>query len=247
MRTLLVSGIGLAAVATYLVVANHRAQQRDADAAAVAEIEAAIGVLELDIAALLDHEAIFANEFEYDRGLDRHDESLISSVFWPNAALIYGPRVPVSELPTWSNDIHSQSAAHKHHVTTFSLDFEGEQAHAEVGLLYASNVPRDKSFDTAGDPTPGRVSRNAVATLGSGRYINRYEQRDGDWRISVHEYVQDVSISLEAVDVCARSCIGRWDTSDISYLRPLRPLSTDERLDRTEEGMTPRSRTATAN
>jgi hypothetical protein len=244
MRNVLVTGVVVAAAAGYLVIANHRAERRDADAAAVAELAAAISIIERDIVALSDYEAIVSNEHEYDRGLDRHDEVLISNVFWPDAALIYGPRVPVAELPTWANDIHSQSAAHKHHVTTPSLDIDGGQAHAEVDILFTSNVPRDKAFDTVGDPTPGRVLRGAVATLGSGRYLNRYERRDGEWRVSVHEYVQDVSVVLDAVDVCARSCIGRWDRSDISYLRPLAPVTADERLERTEQGMTPRARLA---
>jgi hypothetical protein len=236
------AGLAVTAILAYVLVANSRGARSGADAAAIAELEAAIGSVERDIAALSDHDAIVANEHEYDRGLDRHDEALMSKMFWPDAALMYGPRVPVAELPTWANDIHSQSAAHKHHVTTPWLDFDGDQAHAEVGLLFASNVPRDKAFDTFGDPTPGRVVRGAVATLGSGRYINRYERRGGDWRVAVHEYVQDVSVVLEAVDVCARSCIARWDASDISYLRPLRPLSADERLERTEQGMAPRAR-----
>jgi hypothetical protein len=45
---------------------------------------------------------------------------------------------------------------------------------------------------------------------------------------------------LPAVDVCADGCLGRWDASDISYRRPLEPLSADERRARVEQGKTPR-------
>lgn len=235
--------LAIAVVASYWVIANNRgAQHEPAGAAALADLQTAISAVERELAVLSDYDALAANELQYDRGLDRHDEGLISDVFWPDAQLIYGARVPVAELPTWANDIHAQSAAHKHHVTTMALDFDGAQAHAEVDILFASNVPRDKTADQAGDPTPGRVPQGAVATLGSGRYVNRYERRDGQWRVAVHEYVQDVSVVLEVVDLCATACIGRWDASDISYLRPLLPLSADERTERAQQGTVPRAR-----
>jgi hypothetical protein len=78
-----------------------------------------------------------------------------------------------------------------------------------------------------------------MATLGTGRYVNRYERRNGEWRLIVHEYVHDISMRLEAVDLCATGCLGRWDTTDISYLRPLQPLTVEERRARAELGKTP--------
>ena len=172
-------------------------------------------------------EAIWENELEYTRGLDRHDEALERAVFWPDAAISYGTSVPYDELAPWANASHANSAAHQHHVTGLTLDVDGETAHEEGYILYLVGYARETSRSTrAGVPTPGRVVAESTATLGTGRYVNRYERRDGDWRMIVHEYVNDISMRLQAVDLCATACLGRWDPSDISYARPLQPLTT---------------------
>jgi hypothetical protein len=207
-------------------------------------LDARLAALEADVAGIATYEAIWENELQYTRGLDRHDEALERAVFWPDAAISYGTLVPYEELAPWANASHARSAAHQHHVTGLTLDVDGATAHEEGYILYSSDMTRDGSHDAAGVPTPGRVVAGSFATLGTGRYVNRYEHRDGDWRMSVHEYLHDISMRLEAVDLCAESCLGRWDVSDISYLRPLEPLTADERRARAERGRTPQAANA---
>lgn len=206
---------------------------------ALAALDARLAAFEADVADMSTYQAISENELEYTRGLDRHDEALERAVFWPDAAISYGNRVAYEELASWANASHANSAAHQHHVTGLTLDVDGAIAHEEGYILYSSDVQRDRSHDTPGTPTPGRVVAGSFATLGTGRYVNRYERRDGDWRMIVHEYVHDISIRLAAVDLCADGCLGRWDSSDISYLRPLEPLTTEERRARAEASKTP--------
>ena len=207
----------------------------------VAALDARLAALEADVADMATYEAIWANELEYTRGLDRHDETLERAAFWPDAAISYGRLVPYEELASWANASHANSAAHQHHVTGLTLDVSGATAHEEGYILYSSDMARDQSLDTVGVPTPGRVVTGSKATLGTGRYVNRYERRDGDWRMIVHEYVHDISMSLEAVDLCAEGCLGRWDASDVSYLRPLEPLTVEARRTRSEQNKTPRA------
>jgi hypothetical protein len=211
--------------------------------ASLRSLDAELAKLEADIASIITYQAISENELEYTRGLDRHDESLENSVFWRDAAISYGTLVSFDELAAWANASHANYAAHQHHVTGLTLDVDGDTAHEEGYILYSSDMPRDRALDTAGVPTPGRVSRGTYATLGSGRYVNRYERRNGDWRMIVHEYVHDISMRLEAVDLCATACLGRWDRTDVSYLRPLEPLSVEERQARAERGKTPHAST----
>jgi hypothetical protein len=204
-------------------------------------LDARLAALEADVASLATYEAIWENELEYTRGLDRHDERLERAVFWPDAAISYGTLVPYEELAPWANASHANSAAHQHHVTGLTLDVDGASAHEEGYILYSSDMSRERSLDTIGAPTPGRVVAGSRATLGTGRYVNRYELRNGDWRMVVHEYVHDISMRLDAVDLCAQGCLGRWDSSDISYLRPLESLTADERRVRAEQSKTPRA------
>ena len=206
---------------------------------ALAALDARLAALEADVASMSTYQSIWENELEYTRGLDRHDEALERAVFWPDAAISYATLVPYDELAAWANASHANSAAHQHHVTGLTLDVDGATAHEEGYIFFSSDMARDRSLDTPGEPTPGRVVAGSLATFGTGRYVNRYERRGGDWRMIVHEYVHDISVRLPAVDLCAVGCIGRWDSSDISYLRPLQPLTADERRARAERSKTP--------
>jgi hypothetical protein len=231
-----------------LALAGAYVSLRDApDAAArdqlalLATLDARVVALEADVADMATYQAIWENELKYTRGLDRHDEALERAVFWPDAAISYGNLVEYEELAAWANASHANSAGHQHHVTGLTLDVDGAVAHEEGYIFYSSDLVRDKSKDTPGVPTPGRVAAGSFATFGTGRYVNRYERRDGDWRMIVHEYVHDVSLRLPTVDLCAEACLGRWDSSDISYLRPLQPLTIDERRARAELSRMPRA------
>ena len=230
----------LAIAGAYSLWRDQRATDAAPDElAALAALDARLAALEADVADIATYQAIWENELEYTRGLDRHDEALENAVFWPDAAISYGNLVEYEELAAWANASHANSAAHQHHVTGLTLDVDGDVAHEEGYIFYSSDLVRDKSHDAAGTPTPGRVAAGSFATFGTGRYVNRYERRDGDWRMIVHEYVHDISLRLPAVDLCAEACLGRWDSSDISYLRPLQPLTAEERRTRAEQSRTP--------
>lgn len=211
----------------------------ESDIARLSKYEAQLDELESGLEEVGVYRTILDNELQYTRGLDRQDEELIDNSFWPDAEASYGEKIDMETFAEWANEEHAKKAAHQHHVTGISLDINGDTAHAESYIIYSSDMDRDTSRDTGGAPTPGRIPEGTYATLGSGRYLNRYEQREGDWKIRVHEYVHEISMRLEAVDLCAVSCLGRWDTSDISYLRPLQPLSEEERRRRKEKGRNP--------
>lgn len=234
----------LAAILAAPLIAACSGGKSGADAAALASLDAQIAVLESDVRQVADDSAILQNELKYTRGLDRHDEKLTRDAYWPDAVITYGNVVPVDEIGPWANSVHSKRAAHQHHVTGLTLDVEGDTAHEEGYILFTADVQRDTRFDTDGVPSPGRVLKGTKATLGTGRYINRYERRGGQWKMVVHEYVHDLSVSFEPVDLCATACLGRWDTSDLSYQRPLQALSDADRRQRIGRGKKPTAQLA---
>jgi hypothetical protein len=237
---IIVAVLLLAGVATYVLLGERQTGGDDAaDRAALRALDAQLTALEADVADMSTYQAIWENELRYTRGLDRHDLDLERAVFWPEAAISYSTLVDLADIDTWANVAHANGAGHQHHVTGLTLDVDGDTAHEEGYILYSSDPKRDKAFDTPGQATPGRIVPGSYATLGTGRYVNRYERRNGDWRMIVHEYVHDISVRLEAVDLCATGCLGRWDRADISYLRPLEPLTVAERQTRAEQGKTP--------
>ena len=218
-----------------------------AELAVLRALDAKLAKIEADVASMATYQAIWDNELNYTRGLDRHDPALMPKSFWPEASISYGSPVKVADIVSYANDGHSNSAAHQHHVTGLTLDVDGNTAHEEGYILYSSDMPRNKALDTAGAPTPGRALLGGKLTsLGTGRYENRYERRDGEWRMIVHEYTHDITMMLQPVDLCATACLGRWDRSDISYLRPLNPLSGEDRAARAQQSRSPHAAPAVA-
>jgi hypothetical protein len=218
-----------------------------AELGALRALDAKLSKLEADVASMATYQAIWDNELNYTRGLDRHDPALMPKSFWPEASISYGSPVKVADIVPYANNGHSNSAAHQHHVTGLTLDVDGNTAHEEGYILYSSDMPRNKGLDTPGEPTPGRALLGGKLTsLGTGRYENRYERRNGEWRMIVHEYTHDITMLLQPVDLCATACLGRWDRSDISYLRPLNPLSAEDRAARAAQSRSPHGAPAAA-
>jgi hypothetical protein len=161
-----------------------------------------------DLDYLLDRQEILDCITRYSRGLDRHDEALIASAFHPDATDNHGDFVGSPEdLARWGNELHAFSFdAHQHFLTTHTAEIEGDTAHTET---YWLAVLRRKTTQTS--------------VMIGGRYIDRLERRDGEWRIAARQTVME-SIAEGARPPFPRwdyYVKGRWDREDISYRRPL--------------------------
>lgn len=214
---------------------SPEAQQETSEVASrMAALRDRVAGLDPRVAFLKDRRDIFDAEKRYTRGADRHDKELVRSAFWPDATISYGTPMGLEEFVDWQERMLSGYAAHQHHVTGQTVDFDGDTAHVESYVIYFL-VPRDRTVDEAGDATPGRGLESEKTYLGSGRYLERWERRGGEWRILVREYVEDLALLGETVDLCAsRTCLGTWDRSDYSYMRPLEHITPEQRRARAE-------------
>jgi len=146
----------------------------------------------------------------YARGLDRHDDDVLRSVFHEDAWDNHGPWVgPREEFVAWANGpCHQHTNAHLHQITTHNCEIDGDVAHTES---YCQWVHRLKDEETV--------------TVGGGRYVDRLEKRDGEWRIAVRRLVLDFYYeakgSVFGTPAQLEYAKGTWDRSDISYERPL--------------------------
>jgi ketosteroid isomerase-like protein len=158
---------------------------------------------------LLDREAIREVIHRFARGLDRHDEELVASAYHPDALDRHGEFLgrPEEFIP-WANALHAADwVAHHHHLTTQTIELDGDIAHAETYCI--------GTFLRCDEP---------VVDIAGGRYIDRLERRDGDWRIVARNAVIEWACAADAA--ASRfsfgvSSEGRWDTTDPSYKRPL--------------------------
>jgi len=225
----------LAVALAFLAAGAPEAQRAESPVnTRIAALQEGIRDLDPRVAFLKDRQDILDTSKRYTRGADRHDKDLVRSAFWPEATISYGTPMSRDEFVDWQERALSDYAGHQHHITGQTVDFDGDTAHVESYVLYFL-VPRDRSADETGPATPGRALVSEKTHLGSGRYIERWERRNGEWKILVREYVEDLSLKGDTVDLCgSRTCLGTWDRNDPSYMRPLVHLTPEDRDARAE-------------
>jgi hypothetical protein len=159
------------------------------------------------LAALLDRHEIEQCLLRYCRGMDRYDAELVRSAFHADARDDHGARIGSAHgLVDWANGVHTEAfSGIQHYVMNTTIDLDGDTAHAETYYMLAA--VRKGTLD---------------AHLGGGRYVDRFERRDGRWaiadRIVTHEWMNDAATQevMAAVSVPPAQ-----DRSDPSYRRPL--------------------------
>ena len=168
---------------------------------------AELGELQEQVRLILDKQAIQDCVYRYARGLDRHDEEMLSSVFHEDAIDHHGEFAGMpDEFVPWALALHEADwAAHTHFLTNHRVEVDGDVAHAETYALFILKRKDGETID-----------------LGGGRYIDRLERREGEWRIAARELVIDWSgqMSSDVYSNVATYPSGTWDRSDPSYHRP---------------------------
>ena len=176
-----------------------------------------------DIRYLKDRQAILDVVMRHARGHDRHDVALMNSCFWDDGADEHGDWVTAG--PAYGETANGWHAGgffgHNHHITNHTCEIDGDTAHCESYVI-GTMLPKH---------TPGRAKFTA------GRYVDRMEKREGEWRILVRRTVIDEEIEGESNwpegDLPATFPRGAWDETDISYTRPLLIDSPTPRWDGT--------------
>jgi hypothetical protein len=151
------------------------------------------------------------------RGHDRHDVELMASVYHADGVDEHGAVVNAGpEYGEWANGAHAAAfSQHLHHITTHTCEIDGDVAHSESYVIGAL-VSKD----------------GGSTTLAGGRYLDRLERRDGEWRIALRRCTIEWAVpgtSILESGAFAGFVKASWDRSDPSYARP---LGLDDRVDR---------------
>jgi hypothetical protein len=129
-----------------------------------------------DLRALLDKDAIRDCLYRYCRGIDRADEDLLRSAYWPDANDSHGAYVgsatgfieqAVPRLRAGGRGVHQ--------VNNILIELHGPAAAVESSFLALQT--------NAAAPT--------LRTLLCGRYLDHFERRQGEWRIAARTVVYD--------------------------------------------------------
>lgn len=162
--------------------------------------------------ALLDKTEIRECLARFSRGMDRFDRDCYLSAFWDDATMAAGPFVgSAADCWDWAIPMHEAGQIVTHHsLLNNTLDIDGDVAHSETYYLFVGRN-RDESVWMAG-----------------GRYIDRLEKRDDEWRIALRTNVIEWGVLPPAMPIpfadvpdIGLNGVSARDTSDPSYMRPL--------------------------
>jgi hypothetical protein len=165
-----------------------------------------------DVQYLKDRQAILDVIHQQSRGCDRHDADLVADAFHDDGLDEHGAQVtPGKQYGQWANETHTKgSQINMHHITTHTCEIDGNVAHAEsyvIGLMLNHD--------------------GMTARLLAGRYLDRLEKREGQWRLAVRRSTAEVCFAGDATMMTVAAFVDRHfpkgtrDRTDLSYSRPL--------------------------
>lgn len=137
---------------------------------------------------LLDERDLQKLAHDFCVGVDRCNVGLVDSVFHEDALDEHGinrtktARELIDALPTNV----APMAELQHHITTQSFEIDGDRAE---GVNYAIAYHRMATDE----------SEDSVLLVMGVRYLDKYERRDGVWKIAHRRLVEDWSIKVPAL------------------------------------------------
>lgn len=134
-------------------------------------------MIDVGVEEAITKQALHDLVMTYARGVDRGDEKLLASVFHPDAEVITG--VLDAKAPIFARDIvagvRSAYRSAFHSVANEYYEVSGDHAAGECYVVA-------HTLSAGDDPQE---------TLTGGRYLDRYEKRDGAWKIAHRTFVCD--------------------------------------------------------
>lgn len=172
-------------------------------------------VMDKDVKELLDRQAIWQVLLRYARGLDRLDNGMVRSCYFDDAIEDHGHFIGTPDnFIAWADQATLLFVTAQHGLLNHYCELDGDDAYCETYYLFSGVKPEPPHF------------------ISTGRYIDHFQKREGEWRIA-----NRIAIVEGAFDVPA-SALGAAlppaygpdevhpatrDKSDISYQRPPRP------------------------
>jgi len=155
---------------------------------------------------LLDRGAIAECVHRYARGLDRRDAELVAAAYHASAVEDHGQYVgELDGLVEYLMDVHAPFSGYQRHVTTQNVGIDGDDAHAESYFLSVIRIDGAEKLRLTG-----------------GRYVDRLERRDGEWRIAERIVVIEWYGAMPGGGIDPSMQVApRLDRDDVSYVRPL--------------------------
>jgi hypothetical protein len=139
-----------------------------------------------DLQRLADRIAIQETLYRYARGIDRRNWDFLASAFHPGASIHQGDfKGSIEEMIDSVKARHAAIEQSAHMMTNILVEFDGPDG-AVVETYYLAYLRNDAlpaivrtALIGGGAPETGKIDMRSL-----GRYIDRFERRDGRWRIA---------------------------------------------------------------
>jgi hypothetical protein len=148
----------------------------------------------------------------YCRGADRLDRELLLSAYHEDAVDDRGEAFTGSpaQFADWLFPQLKTLDGSAHVVCNTLSQIEGDVAHAESSVVF--QVWRH-----------ARDGQEGFASMGTARYVDKLERRDGRWGIVHRECLMDATFRAQVGPPFSGALTGARDGSDRAYARPLEP------------------------
>jgi ketosteroid isomerase-like protein len=162
---------------------------------------------------LSDRHEIWQVILRYARGVDRLDRAMVRACYHDDAIDDHGAFIGAPDaFIDWALGHHAaNNTVHHHGVSNHWCELDGDTAHCETYYTFVG------------------ANHQGPHTLAIGRYVDRFEKRDGAWRIAdrvcVNELVCDLAEAALPEDyarILMSSGPATRDRNDVSFMRPLR-------------------------
>jgi hypothetical protein len=143
-----------------------------------------VAVRDAEVQALLDRQSILEVLTRYCRGLDRGDALLIGTAYHPDAVDDHGGKTFSGEglaqgIIEWMREINVVMGSH--YTNNYTIHLDGDSASVES---YFSGYMLQS--------TDGNESTLQM----SGRYLDRFERRNGEWKIAARTVIPEMTQAL---------------------------------------------------
>jgi len=171
------------------------------------------------IDAMLAKQACTELVYQLARGLDRCDEALLRSLFHPDATDDHGGfKGSASDFVGWALGALATMERTQHLIGNVLVEVNGDRAAGEAYFV-ANHDMRDAD---------GRE----VRMIAAGRYLDRFERREGVWKIAHRHAIYDWNANFERTDTWDRSpdsvrVFGRRGSGDPIYAHLAAVRGTD--------------------
>jgi hypothetical protein len=161
----------------------------------------------MDVQELIDREQIRDVIHRLCRGMDRVDEHLMRSSYHPGALDRHGALDGPAETFVDNLLAHNMYTAMWHGVSNILIDFQGGN------LAQAETYVTAHCYQRAGSQPHGDV------IVYVGRYRDRFERQNGEWRIAERVVILDWSEQrpISEAENARTFIVGRRDSSDPTY------------------------------